>query len=102
MQLLSNMHSVDILSVSEPIALEIAERTGHYLGAQLFTGFMYIIAALCLWFLKAWKLGEIERVAALEHRSMDQLDAVNTSAVDISGVRKKSSIISRLLRWQKV
>ncbi|KAE9974196.1 hypothetical protein BLS_005172 [Venturia inaequalis] len=87
---------------SEPIALEIAERTGHYLGAQLFTGFMYIIAALCLWFLKAWKLGEMERVAAVEHRSMDQLDAVNTSAVDISGVRTKSSVISRLLRWQKV
>lgn len=93
---------VNIVLVSEPIALEITQHTGNYLGAQLFTGFMYIAAALCLWFLKAWKLGEIERVAAVEHKSSDQVDAANTSSVDISDTRMKSSVINRLLRWQKV
>jgi hypothetical protein len=48
---------------SEPIALEIAQHTGKYLGAQLFTGFMYITAAFCVWMLKAWKIGDLERQA---------------------------------------
>ncbi|TID27635.1 MFS general substrate transporter [Venturia nashicola] len=87
---------------SEPIALEITQHTGEYLGAQLFTGFMYLAAALCMWFLKVWKLGEMERVAAVEHQPMDQVDAANTSSVDISDVRAKSSVINRMLRWQKV
>lgn len=90
------------LLVSEPIALEITQHTGNYLGAQLFTGFMYVAAALCLWFLKVWKLGEIERVAALEHKPLDQVDPANTSAVDVSATRPKSSVVKRLLRWQKV
>jgi hypothetical protein len=63
---------------------------------------MYIAAALCLWFLKAWKLGEMERVAAAEHKPLDQVDAANTSSVDISSAKPTSSVVNRLLRWQKV
>ncbi|PLB53946.1 monocarboxylate transporter [Aspergillus steynii IBT 23096] len=33
---------------SEPVALEIFQGTGSYLGTQLFTGFMYVAAAGCL------------------------------------------------------
>jgi hypothetical protein len=71
---------------SEPIALEITERTGSYLGAQLFTGFMYIAASFCLWILKAWKLGDLEAQA------------------DISGhtTRVRSSFIKRLFKAKKV
>lgn len=97
------MKLVDPLLVSEPIALEITQHTDKYLGAQLFTGFMYIAAALCLWFLKVWKLGEMERVATVEHTSMDQVDAANTSsAMDVSDTWPKTSVVNRLLRWQKV
>jgi hypothetical protein len=71
---------------SEPIALEIAEGTGSYLGAQLFAGFTYIAAALCLWLLKAWKIGDLEDKAEPEHgRSVE-----------------KSSFMKRLLKIQKV
>jgi len=71
---------------SEPIALEIAERTGSYLGAQLFTGFMYITAAFCLWVLKAWKIGDLEAQA----RTADGTPG------------EKSSFMKRLLKLQKV
>lgn len=54
---------------SEPIGLELrtAASTGRqYLHAQIFTGFMYIAAALCMWFLRAWKIAEIERADMLQ------------------------------------
>jgi hypothetical protein len=45
---------------SEPIGLELRTTSGSfYLHAQLFTGFMYIGAAICVWFLRAWKIGEL-------------------------------------------
>jgi MFS family permease len=50
---------------SEAIALQItATNGGNYLGAQLFTGFMYIGAAALMWWVRVWKIGELERVAA--------------------------------------
>ncbi|KII91708.1 hypothetical protein PLICRDRAFT_75740, partial [Plicaturopsis crispa FD-325 SS-3] len=50
---------------SEPIALELRSTTGDkYLHCQIFTGSMYIAAALCLWFLRDWKIEELRREAA--------------------------------------
>ncbi|KAJ5305028.1 uncharacterized protein N7443_004688 [Penicillium atrosanguineum] len=52
-------------TVSEAIALELrtndASGTLSYLHVQLFTGFMYIGASLCLWLVRGWKIGEVER-----------------------------------------
>lgn len=45
---------------SEPIALEIFTNTGSYIGTQLFTGFVYIAAAICMTLLRGWKLGQEE------------------------------------------
>ncbi|KAL5589222.1 hypothetical protein FOBRF1_015750 [Fusarium oxysporum] len=44
---------------SEAIALTIVEDTGSYLGTQLFTGFMYIAAASCLFVLRGWKINQL-------------------------------------------
>jgi MFS family permease len=50
---------------SEPIGLELrTASTNPYLHAQVFTGLMYIGAAICMWFLRAWKIAELERVEA--------------------------------------
>ncbi|KAI4604710.1 hypothetical protein J4E83_011002 [Alternaria metachromatica] len=50
---------------SEPIGLEIvAFNGGSYTGAILFTGWMYIGAAVCLWMVRTWKIGEDEEDAA--------------------------------------
>lgn len=43
---------------SEPIALEIVVRTGNYIGAQLFTGLVFIAAAICMGLLRGWKIGQ--------------------------------------------
>lgn len=51
---------------SEPIALEIVEGTGKYIGAQLFVAFMYIAAGLCLVFLRGWKIAELEAIASMK------------------------------------
>ncbi|TVY47233.1 putative transporter MCH2 [Lachnellula cervina] len=49
---------------AEPIGLVLRDTSGNiYLHAQLFTGFMYIGAAVCAWLLRAWKINEKERVA---------------------------------------
>ncbi|KAG5766156.1 hypothetical protein H9Q69_004956 [Fusarium xylarioides] len=40
---------------SAPIALEIYTGTGSYLGAQLFTGFMYFAASFCVLGIRQWK-----------------------------------------------
>jgi MFS family permease len=100
---------------SEPIALEIVSRTGGYLGAQLFAGCMYIAAAICMWLLKAWKVGEMERQAALEHKAPGEVDPLHISpsrregAVEgrSTGVQrgegtKISPFLKRLLVWKHV
>ncbi|KAL8902340.1 MAG: hypothetical protein Q9192_000076 [Flavoplaca navasiana] len=68
---------------AEPIALELRRRTGNiYLHAQIFTGLMYIVAALSMWFLRAWKIAEIERVAAVEEKSPAEVDVVAAAPDD--------------------
>lgn len=57
---------------SEPVALEIFSGTGSYLGTQLFTGFMYIAAAVCMLALRGWK---IER----KTQSVDESDSSDTA-----------------------
>ncbi|PKS06050.1 hypothetical protein jhhlp_007884 [Lomentospora prolificans] len=61
---------------SEPIALEIVAGTGKYIGAQLFTGFMFVVAALSLLVLRGWKIGEIEVIAQNTHQELDSVDPV--------------------------
>lgn len=61
---------------SEPIALELRTTTGDiYLHAQIFTGFMYIGAAICMWFLRAWKISELaKQVVTKEQREQEIRD----------------------------
>lgn len=48
---------------SEPIGLELRQESSDiYLHVQIYTGFMYIGAAVCMWFLRAWKIGELKRM----------------------------------------
>ncbi|KAL4959650.1 MCT family MFS transporter [Aspergillus stella-maris] len=48
-------------TVAEPIALLLRDNASIdwvYLHVQLFTGFMYIGAGVCLWIVRGWKVGE--------------------------------------------
>nr|OQO17730.1 hypothetical protein B0A51_12884 [Rachicladosporium sp. CCFEE 5018] len=60
---------------SEPIALEIVGGTGHYIGAQLFAGFMYLAAALSLLLMRGWKIGEVDVVQRLKAEGREKQEA---------------------------
>ena len=80
---------------SEPIALEIANRSPvGYLGTQLFAGFMYLAACMCLLAVRVWKIGELERGAT--RVAYAEKDAPYEEAPRVS------SKISRLLSLKKV
>ncbi|THZ32090.1 MFS general substrate transporter [Aureobasidium pullulans] len=53
-------------TVAEPIGLEIVAYEGGYLGAQLFTGFMYVGAAACALLLRSWKIAEVDEIEGLQ------------------------------------
>ncbi|KAH7155722.1 major facilitator superfamily domain-containing protein [Dactylonectria estremocensis] len=74
---------------SEPIALEIVAKTGKYIGAQLFTGFMYIAATMCLVLLRGWKIGEIEEIARVTHQAPENIDRVMTANSEVVSVKSK-------------
>lgn len=82
-----------------------------YLHAQLFTGFMYIGAAVCMWFLRAWKIGELERVAitkAEREQELQDEDFVPRARPDMSrqqsriSARSKAQAAKGLWSWQRV
>ncbi|KAH8731222.1 major facilitator superfamily domain-containing protein [Phaeosphaeriaceae sp. PMI808] len=91
---------------SEPIGLEIvAFNNRRYTGAILFTGIMYIGGALSLWMVRAWKIGELEEIAAITRKSEVEVGLVDT---DDSVERnlpegfQRSTFVKRMLMWQRV
>ena len=54
-------------TVAEAIALKLRKSSGNiYINAQIFTAMMYIGGSLCLWLVRAWKVGELEVEDALQ------------------------------------
>ena len=80
--------------VSESIGLEIVSfNNGTYTGAMLFTGWMYIGAAVFLWLVRTWKIGEMQENEAASGK---------TEGVPVAGSIQKSPFINRLFMWRKV
>ncbi|KAL2135718.1 hypothetical protein VTI74DRAFT_7235 [Chaetomium olivicolor] len=72
----------------EAIALQLVKGEGihQFLPSQIFVGFMFLAGAIFLWFLRSWKIFEIERKAEDEQRSvLADMEVAGTSA--IRGVR---------------
>lgn len=90
---------------SEPIALELRQKSGNiYLHAQIFTGFMYIAAGLCMWFLRVWKIEEIEQIAAEQDKRPEDIDAASAEPIDIHFTLKapRPSVLKRFFMWKKL
>jgi len=98
---------------AEAIALELRTTTGDtYLHAQVFTGFMYIGAAICLWFLRAWKINELDQTVADKEKREQEIRDDDTvpkeSPATLRHVSKTASMKSRakaargLWTWRKV
>lgn len=99
---------------SEPIGLELRATSGDiYRHAQIFTGCMYLAASLCMWFLRAWKIRELERLART--REERETGARDDDAVlghgreqlsrPLSGaasVVSKAKAVKGLWSWQRV
>ena len=91
---------------SEPIALQIVQGTGSYLGTQLFAGFMYFAAAICLFVLRGWKIGEVNEIARLTHEASDSMDPVKVEVDDdlVAESRKvgRKRMVLDCWKWKKV
>lgn len=75
---------------SEPIGLELRKSTGDiYLDAQIFTGFMYIAAAMCLWFLRAWKVRELQEMMLSKEKKEEEI--INDDASPRPGMSRHLS-----------
>lgn len=82
---------------SEPIALELVGDTGNYLGTQLFIGFMYTTAALCVLFLRGWKVGELNETARVKDESRDD---VHSGAGGLNSTDEAARIAGRRTMWR--
>ncbi|KAL6702604.1 hypothetical protein ACN47E_001304 [Coniothyrium glycines] len=91
---------------SEPIGLEIvAFNNQSYTGAILFTGWMYIGAAVCLWLVRAWKIGEMEESAIEEGKSETDAHLGICSPPEQGSVSRdfrRSPFVKRIFVWRKV
>lgn len=90
------------VTFSEPIALEIVGGTGSYLGTQLFTGFMYIAASLCLVFLRGWKIGELDELAAMKTEEGEELEVVEAESPERALVAGRKTMLKHIWKWKKV
>ncbi|KAG5927625.1 hypothetical protein E4U42_001992 [Claviceps africana] len=66
--------------LSEPIALQIVQSTGSYLGTQLFTGIMYLAAAICMLALRGWKVAEVHEIARALNERPEDIDRVKAES----------------------
>jgi hypothetical protein len=82
---------------SEPIALELVEHTGNYLSAQVFIGFMYTAAALCVLFLRGWKIGELNEIARLKSENLGDFHPVD---VDLGSTNETARLAGRRAIWK--
>jgi MFS family permease len=87
---------------SEPIALEIVAGTGSYLGTQLFTGFMYIAAALCLVLLRGWKIGELEELARMKEQDPEEVETVEAESPQQALIAGRKSLWKHVWKWRRV
>ena len=90
------------VTFSEPIALEIVGGTGSYLGTQLWTGFMYIAAALCLLVLRGWKIGELDELAKMKEEGDEDLENVEAESPKRALKAGRLTFFKHIWKWQKV
>lgn len=93
------------------MGLELRADSGNiYLHAQIFTGLMYVAAAFCMWFLRAWKIEEVERVEEMKRRENGEADGVMRRDLPVlsrnesraASVKSKVKAAKGLFAWKRV
>ena len=91
------------VAFSEPIALEMVAGTDSYLGTQLWTGFMYIAAALCLLLLRGWKIGEKEERERMEEDGDEELKDVKEGELPVKALKAgRKNTLKNIWKFRKV
>ena len=60
-----------------------------------------------MWFLRAWKIGQIEQIAAQQEKRPEDVDALSSEplddrAISLAGKRYRSGVLRRFFIWKKV
>lgn len=68
---------------------------------------MYIAAGLCMWFLRGWKIQQIEQITAEKEKRPEDIDAAFAETIDDRAVClpekiSKSSLLKSFFTWDKV
>lgn len=107
LQLLPSALSILWLSVvipstfAEPIALWLRTDNGtNFLHAQIFAGFMFMVAAVSLWLVRAWKISELQKTGAdgdsvIREAAIRDDDAVSRQPVVTRKVSRTLSMTSK-------
>ena len=90
------------VTFSEPIALEIVDSTGSYLGTQLFSGFMYLAGAFALLLLRGWKMGELDELAKIKEEDDSDLDNVEAESPLRALMAGRKTIFKHFFKWQRI
>ncbi|KAI2973042.1 hypothetical protein CBS147323_2137 [Aspergillus niger] len=103
LQLLSSALSIFWLSVvipstfAEPIALWLrTDNETNFLHAQVFVGFMFMAACICLWLVRAWKVAELENAATDSDPLKGEVQIRDNDAVLQGPVARTTSRIPRM------
>lgn len=90
------------VTFSEPIALEMADGTGSYLGTQLWTGLIYIAASLCILLLRGWKMGSNDELRRMKEEGSEQLEDVSGEDPMRARLAGRKVIWKQFWRWRKI
>ena len=69
---------------------------------------MYVAAALCMLFIRAWKIGQVEAIAAEEQKDQEESapKAVDATKVErtlpSASNKQKLNYLRRAMKWKKV
>lgn len=80
---------------SQPIAMQLVEVTDSYLPTQIWTGLMYIVAALCLCIVRGWKIIDNVKLKAQEEETGENVPATEEQV-------KRKSMFVECWKWRKV
>lgn len=64
---------------------------------------MYGGAAVCMWFLRAWKVGEIRQLAAGQEKPIVEVSAqIEQESAPAGHTEEKASMFEDLFAWKRV
>lgn len=93
---------------SQPIAMQLVESTGSYLPTQIWTGLMYIVAAMCLCVIRGWKIVQVSDDASTSKTTTSAAtgdleantdEGVNAGGGSYGGARR---MLRECWKWKKV